>query len=48
RYRNSLAAVTASIGGTTAQVDYAGSAPGFVGLDQLNVRLPRSRSGVAR
>ncbi len=45
RSRSSLAAVTAGIGGTTAQVDYAGPAPDFVGLDQLNVRLPRSLIG---
>lgn len=45
RHRGSLAAVTASIGGTAAQVDYAGPAPDFVGLDQLNVRLPRSLIG---
>ncbi len=45
RSRGSLTAVTASIGGTAAQVDYAGPAPDFVGLDQLNVRLPRSLIG---
>jgi uncharacterized protein (TIGR03437 family) len=42
RFRSSLTAVTASIGGTAAQVDFVGPAPGLVGLDQVNVRLPRS------
>src|SRR5262245_40388968 len=45
RNRSSLMAVTAVIGGVNAQADYAGLVPGFVGLDQLNVRLPRSLIG---
>ncbi len=45
RFRDSLSAVTASIGGTEAQVLYAGEQGGFVGLDQLNVRVPRSLAG---
>ncbi len=45
RFRSSLMGVTVSIGGSNAQVDYAGPAPGFVGLDQLNVRLARSLIG---
>jgi uncharacterized protein (TIGR03437 family) len=28
-----------------AEVLFAGAAPGFVGLDQSNVRLPRSLAG---
>ena len=45
RFRSSLMAVQASIGGVSAQVDYVGAAPGFVGLDQINLRLPRSLAG---
>jgi uncharacterized protein (TIGR03437 family) len=45
RYASSLAAVTARIGGSDAQVLYAGPAPGFIGLDQLNLRVPRSLAG---
>ena len=36
---------TASIGGTSAPVSFAGAAPGFVGLDQANVTIPRSLAG---
>ena len=42
---NNLASVKATIGGEPAEVLYAGPAPGFVGLDQANVRLPRSLAG---
>jgi len=45
RFRSSLTSALASIGGLSAQVDYAGPAPGFVGLDQVNARLPRSLIG---
>jgi uncharacterized protein (TIGR03437 family) len=46
RYRSSLANVTATIGGTPVGVPYAGPAPGFVGLDQVNLGpLPRSLAG---
>ncbi len=38
-------AVTVKIGDTNAQVFYAGLAPGFVGLDQLDVAVPRSLIG---
>ena len=31
----------ASIGGLPATVDFAGSVREFVGLDQVNVRIPR-------
>jgi uncharacterized protein (TIGR03437 family) len=41
----SLSAVTVAIGGTEAPVEYAGAAPGFTGLDQVNVRLPKSLRG---
>jgi uncharacterized protein (TIGR03437 family) len=43
--RSSLAAVECKIGGADAEVLFAGAAPGFVGLDQSNVRLPRSLAG---
>ena len=45
RFASSLANVTMQIGGATAQVLYAGPQGGFVGLDQLNVALPRALAG---
>jgi uncharacterized protein (TIGR03437 family) len=45
RSRSSLDAVTVMIGDDAGEVFYAGPAPGFVGLDQANVRLPRSLAG---
>jgi uncharacterized protein (TIGR03437 family) len=45
RFRSNLSAVTASIGGVNSQVFYAGVAEGFVGLDQINLSLPRSLAG---
>jgi uncharacterized protein (TIGR03437 family) len=45
RFRSSLAAVTCRVGETNAEVLYAGEQSGFVGLDQCNVRLPRSLIG---
>lgn len=45
RHRSSLLAVSLKVGGGEAAVEYAGPAPGFVGLDQLNVRLPRGLIG---
>lgn len=45
RKRSSLAATRVVIGGVEAQPDYAGEAPGFVGLDQINVIVPRSLAG---
>lgn len=45
RHRASLSAVVARIGGVDAQVTYAGAHPTLAGLDQLNVRLPRSLAG---
>jgi len=41
---NVLAHVTVTIGGTSAPVSFAGLAPAFVGLYQVNVSLP---AGVA-
>ncbi|MGH9842869.1 MAG: pre-peptidase C-terminal domain-containing protein, partial [Blastocatellia bacterium] len=45
RFRSSLGAAAVKIGGVDQQVLYAGEAPGFIGLDQLNVRLSRSLIG---
>ena len=45
RLRSSLNQVTAKIGSLTLPVDYAGSQNGYVGLDQVNVLLPRSLIG---
>ena len=45
RGRTSLAAVTATIGGTPATVSFAGPQGDFVGLDQINVGIPRSLIG---
>ncbi|MGE0103130.1 MAG: hypothetical protein AB7H86_21770 [Blastocatellales bacterium] len=45
RNRSSLGAVNVTIGGTDTELLYAGSQEGFAGLDQVNVRLPRSLKG---
>lgn len=45
RGNTALANVTCTIGGTAAEVLYAGSIPDFLGLDQVNVRLPRTLGG---
>jgi len=45
QFRNSLASVNARIGGESAQTLYAGAQGDFVGLDQVNLRLPRSLAG---
>ena len=46
RYRTALSAVTVTLGGTPLLVTYAGLAPGYVGLDQLNLGpIPRSFIG---
>lgn len=42
RNRTALNAVTVTVGGANAEVQYASIAPGFVGLDQINLVLPRS------
>jgi uncharacterized protein (TIGR03437 family) len=41
RGRSRLSAVRATVAGFSADVEYAGPQPDFVGLDQVNVRLPR-------
>jgi uncharacterized protein (TIGR03437 family) len=45
RYRSSLSAVTATIGGISSQVLFAGEQGGFVGVDQVNLLLPNSLAG---
>jgi len=45
KFRSALSAVSATLGGVTSEVLFADAAPGFVGLDQVNVRLPRSLAG---
>ena len=45
RGRSSLSAVSARIGGVDAPVDYAGPVAGLTGLDQVNLRVPRSLAG---
>lgn len=42
RFRSALSNVTATIGGTTVPVQFAGPQGDFVGLDQINILLPRS------
>lgn len=46
RGRSDLRAVTARLGGETLEVLYAGPQGGFVGLDQINLRLPRFLLGL--
>ena len=45
RGRSSPAAATAKIGGVDAPVEYADAVPGIAGLDQVNLRVPRSLIG---
>lgn len=45
RFRSSLTASSASIGGANADLGFIGSQGGFVGLDQANIRLDRSLAG---
>jgi uncharacterized protein (TIGR03437 family) len=45
RFRKSLSTVTATIGGVSAEAFYAGQQEDFVGLDQVNLLLPRSLIG---
>lgn len=46
RGRTSLVNVSATVGGQSVVVDYASAQGGFVGLDQLNLELPRSLRGM--
>lgn len=41
-------AVTATIQGVPATVTYAGAAPGFTGLDQLNLAIPPELAGLGK
>jgi cytochrome c peroxidase len=45
RNRSTLSAVTATIGGATAEVSFAGAQGSLVGVDQANIRIPRSLAG---
>jgi uncharacterized protein (TIGR03437 family) len=45
RGRSAQSAVSVTIGGGAATVEYADKHPVFAGLDQVNVRVPRSLSG---
>lgn len=45
RHRNPLGTVQAKIGGANVEVLYAGAQGGYVGLDQVNLRVPRSLLG---
>ena len=45
RFRSSLSTVSASIGGVNAEVLFCGAQGGFVGLDQINLRIPRTLAG---
>lgn len=45
RFRSSLSAVTVRVGGMNSEVSFAGETPGFIGLDQVNVRLSRDLIG---
>ena len=45
RNRTSLANVTLTIHGVSAPVLYAGPAPNYLGLDQVNVGLPLALRG---
>lgn len=48
KFNGGLANVKVRIGGVEAEVSYADAAPGFTGLDQANVRLPRGLIGSGR
>jgi uncharacterized protein (TIGR03437 family) len=45
RNRTSLSAVSATIGGVNARVEYAGAQGQFVGLDQVNLAVPPQVAG---
>jgi uncharacterized protein (TIGR03437 family) len=45
RFRSGLTAVSFRLGGENASVLFAGPQGDFVGLDQLNIQLPRSLAG---
>lgn len=45
RFRSALGGVTATVGGTPVEVTFAGPQGTFTGLDQANLRLPRTLIG---
>lgn len=45
RLRSAQGTVNAKVGGANAEVSYAGAQGDFVGLDQVNLRLPNSLAG---
>ncbi len=45
RFRSALANTSATVGGESAPLLYAGPAPGYIGLDQVNLRLGQSLKG---
>lgn len=45
RQRSALTAVSATIGGTNAEVQFAGAQGDLAGLDQANIFIPRSLAG---
>lgn len=45
RGRSSLAGVKATVGGVDVPVEYAGAQGTYAGLDQINLRLPRTLAG---
>jgi uncharacterized protein (TIGR03437 family) len=45
RFRSALTAVSARLGGADAEVSFAGAQGDLIGLDQVNLRLPRSLAG---
>ncbi|MGH9837501.1 MAG: kelch repeat-containing protein [Blastocatellia bacterium] len=45
KFRSALSAVSSTIGGASGEVLFADAAPGFVGLDQVNLRISRSLVG---
>jgi len=42
KFRSSLSSVTYTVGGVNCEVLYAGEVMGYVGLEQINAKLPRS------
>jgi uncharacterized protein (TIGR03437 family) len=45
RGRSALAAVSATVGGIAAEVQYAGAQGSYAGLDQVNLLVPRTAAG---
>ena len=45
RGRSSLGAVSATIGGVSVPVEYAGPVAGMTGLDQVNLAVPTALAG---